>query len=328
MKENQWLNSQAYLDYLAATKRLELNRMFTENIGGAIAAALGGVLGNYLPDIGKLFKGGGGGLMKGLTGPMSKVAKVGGAGLSGVLGGVSGFMEKKEEGGSTGSAVGAGLIQGGLAAGGAALGAAFGGPLGMMVGGFLGDTLGGWINDYAPGVSEKFGKLWDSVSAKFSAIGDKFKPVIETVNGFLQKIGFEEGLGSVFSTIAEYVGTVLMQPFNQLLSVFGFIFDIVGALGQFLSGDFAGAWQTVKQGFLDMIYGVLSPMVSLFETIYNGFAKMWNGLAESDLGSWLGLGKMQEKDFSGDLAKAMNQNQSVTAAAQTKAATEANKPVV
>ncbi len=194
----------------------------------------------------------------------------------------------------------------------------------MMVGGFLGDSLGGWINDNAPGVAQRFGNAWDSMMGKFSAIGDKFKPVIEAVNTFLQGLGFEDGLGSVFSVIAEYVGTTLMQPFQYLIGIFGFLFDIVGAFGQLLSGDFAGAWQTVKQGFFDLIYTVLGPMVSLFETIYNGFAKLWNGLAESDIGSFLGLGKMQEKDFSGDLAKALNQNEETSVTAATKA----NQPVV
>jgi len=324
MKDNAWLNSAAYVDYLAAIDKLNIERQFTENAGGAAAAGLGGLLGNFLPDIGKFFKGGGKGITGALTGPMSKMAKVGGAGLGGVIGGVSGFMDKKAEGGTTGEAVGAGLLQGGLAAGGAALGAAFGGPLGMMVGGFLGDSLGGWINDNAPGVAQRFGNAWDSMMGKFSAIGDKFKPVIEAVNTFLQGLGFEDGLGSVFSVIAEYVGTTLMQPFQYLIGIFGFLFDIVGAFGQLLSGDFAGAWQTVKQGFFDLIYTVLGPMVSLFETIYNGFAKLWNGLAESDIGSFLGLGKMQEKDFSGDLAKALNQNEETSVTAATKA----NQPVV
>lgn len=328
MKENAWLNSQSYVDYLAAIDKLNIERQFTENAGGAAAAGIGGLIGNFLPDIGKFFKGGGAGVKGALTGPMSKMAKVGGAGIGGVLSGGMAFMEKKEEGGSTGEAVGAGLLQGGLAAGGAALGAAFGGPLGMMVGGFLGDSLGGWINDNAPGVAAKFGQAWDSMMGKFDAIKEKFRPVMESIQTFLQGLGFEDGLGSVFSTIAEYIGTVLMQPFNILIGAFGFLFDIIGAVGQLLSGDFAGAWQTIKQGFLDFIYTVASPLVGLFGTIYNGFVKMWNGLAESELGSWIGLGKMQERDFEADLAKALNQNQSVSTEAQKTAATEANKPVV
>jgi hypothetical protein len=341
IKEIALKSSDAYKQYLADMAKLDIERMFSENLGGAIAAGLGGMLGNFLPDIfKKMMPGGGGtggagggGIMKSLTGPMSKVAKVGGSAVGGILSGGMAFMEKKEEGGSTGEAAGAALLQGGLAAGGAALGAAFGGPLGMMVGGFLGDTLGGWINDYAPGIAENFGKLWDSVGEKFSAIGDAFRPVIENVNNFLKSIGFDEGLGSMFSFMAEYVGTVFMQPFTSLLSIFGFLFDIVAAFGQLLSGDFAGAWQTIKQGFLDMIHGVLSPMVSLFETIYNGFAKMWNGIADSYIGQQIGLGRMEQKDFSGELAKVTNQTEtakstSVSTQVQQKAAVEANKPVV
>jgi hypothetical protein len=334
-------SSDAYKQYLTDLAQLDIERMFSENLGGAIAAGLGGMLGNFLPDIfKKMMPGGGGtggagggGIMKSLTGPMSKVAKVGGSAVGGLLSGGMAFMEKKEEGGSTGEAAGAALLQGGLAAGGAALGAAFGGPLGMMVGGFLGDTLGGWINDYAPGVAENFGKLWDSVGEKFSAIGDAFRPVIENVDNFLKSIGFDEGLGSIFSMMAEYVGTTLMQPFNMLLAQLGFIFDIFTALGQLLSGDFTGAWQTVKQGFFDMIHGVLSPMVGLFETIYNGFAKLWNGIADSYIGEQLGLGKMEQKDFEAGLAKVTNQTEttatkSVAVEQQKAAAVEANKSVV
>jgi hypothetical protein len=337
MKENAWLNSQSYVDYLAAIDKLNIERQFTENAGGAAAAGVGALIGNFLPDMGKFFKGGGAGVKGALTGPMSKMAKVGGAGIGGVLSGGMAFMEKKEEGGSTGEAVGAGLLQGGLAAGGAALGAAFGGPLGMMVGGFLGDTLGGWINDYAPSVAADFGKLWDSVGAKFSAIGDAFRPVIENVDNFLKSIGFDEGLGSIFSMMAEYVGTTLMQPFTALLSIFGFLFDTVTALGQFLSGDFAGAWQTLKQGFLDMLSGIFSPFKDSFTMLHFAFATFWNGIADSWIGQQLGLGKMDLPDISEAVKgtplekmaaeKGLIQK-SVAVDQQKAAAVEANKPVV
>lgn len=312
-------NSAAYRQYLADSAKLDIDRMFSENLGGAIAAAIGGVLGNFAPNILKMFKGGGGnaapGIMKSLTGPMSGKAIAGGSALGGVISGGLAFMNKKEEveargitgDQATGEAVGAGLLQGGLAAGGAALGAAFGGPLGMMVGGFLGDSLGGWINENAPGVAAKFGAAWEGMMSKFDAIGEKFKPVIESVNSFIQGLGFEDGLGSIFSFLAEYIGTILMQPFQLLISAFGFLFDIIGAFGQLLSGDFAGAWQTIKQGFLDFIYTVLGPMLSLFDSIYNGFVKMYNGIADSYIGQQIGLGRMEEKDISGEFASMMGQ---------------------
>jgi hypothetical protein len=348
MKDIALKSSDAYKQYLTDIAQLDIDRMFSENIGGAIASGLGGLAGNFLPG---LFKGGGapvppggptppggaGGIMKSLTGPMSKVAKVGGSAVGGILSGGMAFMEKKEEGGSTGEAAGAALLQGGLAAGGAALGAAFGGPLGMMVGGFLGDTLGGWINDYAPGVAENFGKLWDSVGEKFSAIGDAFRPVIENVDNFLKSIGFDEGLGSIFSMIAEYVGNTLMQPFTALLSVFGWIFDTVTALGQFLSGDFQGAWDTLSNGFLDMLSGIFSPFKDSFTMLHFAFAKFWNSIADSWIGEQLGLGKMDLPDISEAVKgtplekmaaeKGLIQK-SVSVEQQKAAAVEANKEVV
>jgi hypothetical protein len=353
MKNNAWLNSQAYLDYKKGLAQLNVERGFTENIGGALAASAGGLIGNFLPQIVKgakgLFKGGGatataeGG--SSLLGGVGKfLTKGGGSALAGLFGGVTGFMDKKDKGGSTGEAVGAGALQGGLAAGGAALGTMLG-PVGTLVGGFLGDTLGGWINENAPEVSARFGGLWDSVSGKFMAIGEKFKPVIDkisqafswlgekfsavydSVNNFMISLGFEEGLGSIFSGIATFIGNTLMAPFEILISAFGFLFDIISAVGQFLSGDFTGAWETLKKGFSDFIDGVIAPFKSTFDMIYNAFAKMWNGLADSWLGQQLGLGKMELRKTETPAATAAA-NPSVAAEVQTKAVAEAQKPVV
>jgi hypothetical protein len=354
MKNNAWLNSQAYLDYKKGLAQLNVERGFTENIGGALAASAGGLIGNFLPQItkgiGKMFKGGGG-AGAGEVGMLGKAGKFltkgGGGALAALFGGVSGFMDKKEKGGTTGEAVGAGALQGGMAAGGAVLGTLVGGPIGTVIGGFLGDTLGGWINENAPGVAARFGGLWDSVSGKFMAIGEKFKPVIDkisqafswlgekftavydTVNGFLISLGFEEGLGSIFSGLAEIIGTVLMVPFEWLMGAFGFLADIFGALGQLISGDFAGAWETLSTGFMDFIDTVIAPFKSIFNMLYNGFAKLWNGLADSWIGEALGLGKMElRKDDPAPAKAAAKPQTSITAEVQQKVADTANKPVI
>jgi hypothetical protein len=374
-------SSDAYKQYLTDMAQLDIERMFTENIGGAIAAGLGGLAGNFLPDIvKKMFKGGApvppgvpppgvpppppplppGGGNVGKFAKFGKVAKVGGSILSGVLGSIDGYLTKKEEGGTTGEAVGAGALQGTTAVGGAALGGILGSvipglgtAIGAMIGGFLGDALGGWINEYAPGVSEMFGKVWDSVGVKFNEMKEKVEPVLtaisnkfneikgvivgvyDKVNQFMIGLGFEEGLGSIFSMIAEFVGTSLMAPLNVLLAGFGFLFDVIGGLAQ-LTYDWDGGLKTLKQGFLDFMHAVFAPMNGLFETIYNGFAKMWNGiigyLPESVV-SGLGLGKMEQKDFSGAAAKVYNQTEttatkSVAVEQQKAAAVEANKSVV
>ena len=50
-----WLNSPAYQKYLSDMQKLDVQRAATENIGGAVAAAVGAVLANFLPNIlGKL----------------------------------------------------------------------------------------------------------------------------------------------------------------------------------------------------------------------------------------------------------------------------------
>jgi len=319
-----WLSSPAYAKYLADQQKLDMERQVKENAGGAIASSIGAVLGNFLPKIFSKLGGGatgaaGGGGMMARAGNF--LTKGGGAALSGIFGGISGFMDKKEQGGTTGESVGAGALQGGMAAAGAALGTAFGGPIGTMVGGFLGNTLGGWINDNAPGVASKFGGIWDSMMGKFSSIGEKFKPVIDMVNNFLQKIGFEDGLGSVFSTLAEFVGTALVAPFEVLMSVFGFLADIVGAFGQLLSGDFAGAWESLKKGFFDFIDNIIAPFKGIFTTLHNAFANLWNSLADSWIGQSIGLGKM-------DVWKEEPTQKSATADSQKAAAENANKPVV
>lgn len=317
-----WLNSPAYTNYLADMAKLEKERALKENAGRAAAGGLGALLTNLIPSNLKFGKAAGGpGGLKNLISPsaMSKGVKAGGAGLAGIFGGVSGFMEKKEEGGTTGEAVGAGAIQGGLAAGGAALGAAFGGPLGMMVGGFLGDTLGGWINDNFPQVSARFGGVWDKMTSKFTAIGEKFKPVMEAIDKFLSKIGFEGGLGGVFYSIGEALVNTVIAPFEILIGVFGFVFDIVGALGQLLTGKWGDAWNTLKNGFLDLMKTVFGPFQKIFIYIYNGFASMWNWLAESWLGETLGLGKMEKKSLPVEASVA-------TEVANNQAA--ANEPVV
>jgi hypothetical protein len=382
IKTAAFQNSAAYTQYLADSAKLDIDRMFSENLGGAIAAGLGGLAGNFLPDIvKKMFKGGGatpggpvppggplppGGGNVGKFAKFGKVAKVGGSVLSGVLGSIDGYFTKKEEGGSTGEAVGAGALQGGTALGGAVLGGALGSiipglgtAIGAMIGGFLGDALGGWINEYAPGVSEQFGKVWDSVGVKFNEMKEKIQPVLtaisnawntltstisgvyDKVNQFMVGLGFEEGLGSIFSTIAEFVGTNLMQPFNILLAAFGFLFDIIGGIAQ-LTYDWNGGIATLKQGFLDFMHAVIAPFIGIFETIYNGFAKMWNGIVSylpESVTKGLGLDTMAQQDFSGLHDKAMNQTEaaaaksttattSVSAEVQTKAVAKAQEQVV
>jgi hypothetical protein len=201
---------------------------------------------------------------------------------------------KKELGkGTTGQAAGAGALQGVTAALGAGLGSALG-PVGTMIGGYLGNSVGKWINEKAPGVSERFGKVWDSVSSKFTSALEPWKKVIENikegfdkarevVDGLLKNIGIDGGLSSVMSHLAEIVGETLMYPIKLVMGALGGVADLFKALGQLLTGDFKGAWETVKNGFLDLMKVVFSPFLFIFDKIKLGWLKIKNILP-----SWLG----------------------------------------
>jgi hypothetical protein len=329
MKENQWLNSQAYLDYQTQLAQLEIERKFKENAGGALAGSAGALIGNYLPDLFKMLKGGGGAAGEGgaMAGAGKFITKGGGMALAGLVSGVMGFMDKKEKGGTTGEAVGSGVLRGGMAITGAALGTAFG-PIGTLIGGFLGDAVGGWIDEYAPGVSAKFGEVWDKMIGKFAKIGDAFKPVIETVDKFIKGLGFEDGLGSIFSTIADFVGTQLVAPFEILMGVFGWLADMATAFGQLLSGDVNGALKTLSDGFTDLMYTVFSPFDHIFTTLHNGFAKLWNSIADSAIGKTFNLGRMDDKMKENKNPNSSVPQKSITPDVQKKVGEQVNKPVV
>lgn len=293
-------------------------------------------------------KGGAGFFAKLLGGGGKMAAGAGGAAtggiLSGVFGSITGYFDRKEQGADTAEAAGAGLLQGTAATSGAVLGGLLGSiipglgtAIGAMIGGFLGDSLGSWINSYAPDVAKRFGDTWNGVTEKFNAMKEKIQPVLtmisnawdsvksaisgvyNKVNEFMVGLGFEKGLGSIFSFLAEFIGNNLMQPFNILLSAFGFLFDIIGGVAQ-LTYDWNGGIATLKQGFLDFMHSVIAPFIGLFETIYNGFAKMWNGIVDylpESAANALGIEKMAQQDFSALHDKAMNQTEAAAAKAST-----------
>ena len=237
----------------------------------------------------------------GILGKVTKAIGTGGI-LAGLFGFASGFAQKKAEKGTTGEAVGAGAVRGGAAVTGTIIGSAIGtlfGPgigtaVGGIIGGFVGDSLGGWINKNAPGVSKRFGAFWDNISGKFSSalepwkkvienLKNGFNSVVESINTFLAKIGINGGLGSIFSQIADIVGESLLYPLKLIIAPFGLLADTFKALGQFLTGDWRGGFETLKNGFVDILETVFSPFLFFFDKLALGWSKIKNILP-----SWLG----------------------------------------
>ena len=242
----------------------------------------------------------------GQMGGMTKMAKVGGSAIAGIAGGVSGYQNFKgvradAETDADGNAVvatkdkvGAGLVQGGLAAAGTAIGAAFGGPLGMMIGGFLGDSLGGALNEYAPGlamgIGDVFGgmsRAWDTLKGKLMGVWESLQPLRDAFASVAKMLGFEEGgMSGVLGMIGELIGNVLIAPFMILADVFTFVGNLIGGFVQIFTGDFAGGFETIGNAIGGFFSGI-------WDTIKGTFAGLWNWIAGSKIGKLFGMEMME-----------------------------------
>lgn len=231
-------------------------------------------------------------------GGMTKMAKVGGAALGGVFGAVQGYQnfDKKREGESevrTTDKMGAGLVQGGLAAGGAVLGAAFGGPIGMAIGGFIGDSLGGALNKYAPGLAQGVGDIFGGISNAFGTLKSKLMGVWETLQplrdaftSIAKSLGFEEGgMSGVLTIVGELIGNALITPFMLLADTFAFVGNLIAGFIQIFTGDFQGGFQTIQDAFGNFFSGI-------YDTFKGIIAGVYNLLADSSIGKAFGLERM------------------------------------
>jgi hypothetical protein len=235
----------------------------------------------------------------GQMGGMTKMAKVGGSAIAGITGAVSGYqnfsaVREGETETRTTDKAGAGLVQGGLAAAGTALGAAFGGPIGMVIGGFLGDSLGGALNEYAPGLAQGIGdvfggltRAWDTLKGKLMGVWESLQPLRDAFASLASALGFEEGgMSGVLGMIGELIGNVLIAPFMILADVFTFVGNLIGGFVQIFTGDFAGGFETIGNAIGGFFSGI-------WDTIKGTFAGLWNWIAGSKIGKLFGMEMME-----------------------------------
>ena len=235
----------------------------------------------------------------GKMGGMTRTAKIGGSVVAGAIGAYEGYQNfdakrKGETETRTTDKMGAGFVQGGLAAAGTAIGAAFGGPIGMMIGGFLGNTLGESLNKYAPGLAQGVGDIftgmskgWDRFKERISKMFEAFKPLTDLFDSLAKKLGFEEGgMSGILQKVGGFIFDSLILPFSILISSFTAVGNIVGGFIKIFSGDF-------KQGFADIgnaVLGFFGDILSPFKGI---FASIWNWIADSRIGKFFGMTKME-----------------------------------
>ncbi len=197
-------------------------------------------------------------------GGMTRGAKIGGSVLAGAAGAVQGYqnfnaVREGETETRTTDKMGAGLVQGGLAAAGTALGMAFGGPLGGMIGGFLGDSVGGWLNENAPGIAQgvgdvfsgimsTFNEVWTSLTSAFTGLWDSLAPIRDLFGSLAKKLGFGDGgMGSILSGVGKVLGWAVIWP----LKLVGLVAEgIAGFINLLMKGynAFADTWIGKKLG--------------------------------------------------------------------------------
>lgn len=207
------------------------------------------------------------------VGGIGNLARIGAGTAAGLFGGVSGFMTAKNSGKSTTEAAGAGVVQGGLAAAGAVLGS-FAGPLGTMVGGFLGNTLGKAVNKYFPSFGANIGLIFKGIASAFKPITNMLgvawenikklgEPLSKLTNLFGSTTGEANNLWPVLEKVGYFIGTVLLIPFNLLVMAITTVTGVITSLAQLLSGDFSGAWNTVKTTIFSVINSIISVLNAL-----------------------------------------------------------------
>ena len=263
-----------------------MTKLSTSGVGQAISRFGGAVKGVGGQALGKLGAG------KGLLGKLGT-----GGVLSGLFGGVEGFMTAKKSGKGGYEAAGAATVQGGLAAAGAALGA-FGGPIGIMVGGFLGNTIGKAVNKYFPSLGANVGLLFkgmisaiEPLKKAFGGVWENIKKLGEPLSKIMNLFGGTtdkaNNLWPILETVGNIMGTAILLPFNLLATTLGLASGGITALVQMLTGDFAGALETVKSTFSNSFAWITEPLMNAVDAVKGIFGSIIDWVY-SKIPSWMG----------------------------------------
>lgn len=179
------------------------------------------------------------------------------------------------------------------------------GAIAIAVGTFAAAWAGNWfgIRETFAGVVSALTPLWETLQAKIGTAVQNLIPVWEALQVTFSKVGpVFAVVGGIIVTIAEsiigLIGGALPGVFyaaagiiQSFLGVVNLIADVVSGVVtlvvQLLTGDFAGAWMTIKTlvsnivvdvlqvigGLLQGVFGIIGALVSgvveFFKTLYN-----------------------------------------------------------
>jgi phage-related protein len=140
---------------------------------------------------------------------------------------------------------------------------------------------------------DKISPVLEAVGKRFQeALGPKIQAIIEKVKAILTEL-WNGPLGSlvrgamsllgefaaIFSRVfGEVVVRVLGAAMEFVSGALGIALDLLRGIGQFLTGDFSGAWESMKSVVVGVFHTVVGMAESLLPGVTEAVRKMYNGV--------------------------------------------------
>ena len=179
--------------------------------------------------------------------------------------------------------------------------------------GFINELLGGGEAGAAgegilTNIGESFKQSFDNLTSYFEPLKQSLEGLWEKLQGIFQKLGPAiEVIGKAFLAIAKVVGTVVgaiitwvvgcvngiinaVGPVvSYIVAGWGVILDVISAVLSAITGDFSGAWESLKSAF----QGVWNMIQNLWAAISGFFSGIWNvakGVIDAIMGAFSSVG--------------------------------------
>lgn len=154
-----------------------------------------------------------------------------------------------------------------------------------------GSFLDGYNTYFAPvldNLSQKFSEVWKStiqplLSNFIGLIGDVSDLIKAVWENILQPVinWIAQEILPVVSPVIEGLGTLFLNVFNSIGTIFNTFIDAARAVIQFLttgfSGDWSTAWENIKKSFSDIFQSLPGIVSGVVQDVLSGIESMING---------------------------------------------------
>ncbi len=177
------------------------------------------------------------------------------------------------------------------------LGRVLGSVSGMEAAGEFVQTLMRAWQKYGPGLIQTaqatIARMREALQVALQAVAERVGPWMEAIFGRLQAWFEEYGpvlaeaaqqvmawLGTAFSWLAQQVGPLLDVVFPVLQGLLELILGLVAAVAQAITGDWRGAWETLKESVANALGFVGEALVAFGDWVVGWFGMTWGQFLE------------------------------------------------